>query len=394
MWQDNRTLEDFRAEVDAFLDREWKPLVQGASGGHVGEPEKKAFRRKAIDAGYLFDFISRDYGGGGAEMPAQAAAVVRDAFAAVGAPLMPAGIAPWIVVPVLNDFGTEAQKRKYLPATIEGDMIWSQGFSEPGAGSDLVSLRTGAEFRDGKWIVNGQKVWSTFAHLAHRMILLARTDPQAKAHAGLSFFLIDLHQPGVTVRPLTQMNGRQEFCEVFFENAVVEADDLLGKPGQGWEIAGATLGYERRFIANPMRTSMMFGRVLDIVRESSIDGQPAIKDPRIRDRLAQVKGKVEAITRSALREAEFSAAGKDAGTFVHMRKLLQTTVEQEMTLIVRDVLGNRLLTMPPGDEDDTRWTNEEFWNNFFMRSLAIAIAGGTSNIQRNIIANRGYGLPR
>jgi alkylation response protein AidB-like acyl-CoA dehydrogenase len=301
----------------------------------------------------------------------------------------PAGRIPGngLVVPTLMEWGTEDQKQKWIGPTLRGDIVWAQGFSEPNAGSDLAALRTTAELSaDGsKWIINGQKIWTSYAHKATHMFCLVRTEPDAAKHAGISYLLVDIRQPGVTVRPLVQITGQKEFSEVFFDNAETPADMLVGERGKGWNVTRSTLKHERSGIATMTWSLSMFRDLVKLAKEVEIDGQPAIKQPRIREELAAIEGQLMSLTYSTYRATSHDVHGRDIGAFQTMPKVYMTDLAGRIAKLARDIIENDFIDM--GGERSK-------WIERFMISLSMSIAGGTSNIQRNIIAERSLGLPR
>jgi alkylation response protein AidB-like acyl-CoA dehydrogenase len=257
--------------------------------------------------------------------------------------------------------------------------------SEPNAGSDLAALRTKAELVGDKWIVNGQKIWTTHGHKATHMFLLVRTEPEASKHAGISYLLIDIRQPGVTVRPLVQMTRQKEFSEVFFDNAETPADMLVGERGKGWNVTRSTLKHERSGISSMTWSLSMFRDLVKLAREVDRDGKPAIQDPRIREELAAIDAQLQSLVYSTYRATAHDIHGREVGWFGAMPKLYMTELAGRISKLARDIVENDFVDM--GGE-------RLKWIERFMISLSMSIAGGTSNIQRNIIAERSLGLPR
>jgi alkylation response protein AidB-like acyl-CoA dehydrogenase len=377
----------FRAEVQAFLKANWTP------GSTKPAPDEiKAFRRKAIEAGYLYRGIPREYGGSEQAPDVLKGQIVREAFARVKAPGELSGVGISMVVPTLLERGTPEQKARFIPPTMSGEVIWAQGYSEPSAGSDLASLRTRAELVDGEWVINGQKTWSSLAHKARYMFVLCRTEPDAPKHKGISYLLIDIKQPGVTVRPMKQITGESEFCEVFFDDARTPADWIVGARGDGWAVSKTTLGHERAgFMGNAEASVALFDKLVDLARRSTFLGQPALQHPLIRERLAVLQGTVLAARYSGYRQLSMMSHGENPGIAPMLNKITASNIAAEIAAIARDLMGDDLLLAP----DPARGpVGNERWSGQFFGSLGMAIAGGTSNIQRNLIAERGLGLPR
>lgn len=386
--------EAFRGEVKAFLAAEWQP--QGAPDRTAFE---RAFRRRATEAGYLYRSIPRRFGG--SEQPADVlkADILREEFRRARAPMEVPGNGVWMLVPTLLECGAEWQRERFIPKTVSGEYLWAQGYSEPGSGSDLASLRTRGELVGDKWVVNGQKVWTSLAHHAHYIFILVRTEPDAPKHQGISYLLMDLKQPGITIRPLKQITGEAEFNEVFLENATTPADWIVGKRGEGWQVSRSTLKHERSAIGGAERIGAMFESLLGLARRVSRNGRPAIEDQVIRERLAAIEGGLEAMRYSSYRQQSMSLRGQDPGLYPLLTKLTGSNINQEMSRLARDIIGDELLLAPVVGRDrfskgSGRRRGNEQWVAHFMQTLALAIAGGASNIQRNIIAERGLGLPR
>ena len=372
----------FRQEVREFIQANWPP----ADGNVKSRENERAFVLAATERGYMHRNIPKAYGGSEQPSDIVKAEIIREELSKARAPSarIPGNS---LVVGTLLEWGTEAQKQEFIAATLRADIVWAQGFSEPNAGSDLASLRTKAELSpDGsKWIINGQKIWTTGAHNATHMFMLARTEPDAPKHQGISYLLIDIRQPGVTVRPLTQMTRQKEFNEVFFDNAETPADMIVGARGQGWSVTRSTLKNERSGISSMTWSLSMFRDLVKLAKEVERDGKPAIKDPRVREELAAIEGQLLSLTYSTYRATSHDVHGRDIGMFQTMPKLYMTDLAGRMAKLARDIVENGFVDM--GGE-------RLKWIERFMISLSMSIAGGTSNIQRNIIAERSLGLPR
>ena len=374
--------DSFRSEVREFISAHWPP----ADGDVKSEANKHAFVVAAIEQGLMHRGIPRAYGGSEQEPDIAKAEIIREELSRARAPSarIPGN---GLVVPTLLEWGTEEQKERFIGPTLRGEIVWAQGFSEPGAGSDLAGLRTKAELSpDGsKWIINGQKIWTTGAHFATHMFCLVRTEPDAPKHAGISYLLVDIRQPGVTVRPLVQMTRQKEFNEVFFDNAETPADMLVGERGKGWNVTRSTLKHERSGIAAMTWPLSMFRDLVKLAKEVERDGHPATKDPRIREELAAIEGELLSIVYSTYRSVSLDIHNQPGDTFTTMRKLYMTELAGRMGKLARDII----------EDDFTDMSGARLkWIERFMISLSMSIAGGTSNIQRNIIAEKVLGLPR
>jgi alkylation response protein AidB-like acyl-CoA dehydrogenase len=376
--------EAFRAEVRAFLKAEWRP-------GDRRKDELKAyirqFRHAATAANLLYRGVPRRYGGSEQPVDVVKAQVIREEFQRAFAPMEVAGNGMNMVVPTLLERGTEAQRELFIEKTVTGDFVWGQGYSEPGSGSDLASVRTRGELVGDKWIINGQKLWTSQGMAATHMFALVRTEPDAPKHDGITYLLIDLDQPGITRRPIRQMTGEGGFCEFFFDNAETPLAWQVGERGKGWQVSRTTLKHERASIGSADGLGSQFAKLVELARESG-----RITDPLVRERLATIEGFVLAHRFSSFRLFSTAIAGEDAGPIALMMKLLLTEIGHEMALTAQELIGDDGLVEPA--PAGTRGRGPEKWLDQIMGSLGNSIAGGTSNIQRNIIGERGLGLPR
>jgi alkylation response protein AidB-like acyl-CoA dehydrogenase len=386
--------EAFREEVRAFLSASWPLRGEEAKQDLAGQA--RTFRQRAIAAGYLARSIPKAYGG--SEQPADPlrAAVIREEFLPVRAPLDPPGIGTMMLVPTLLEKGAEWQKQKWVPGTILGDIQWCQGYSEPGSGSDLASLKTRGELVGDEWVINGQKIWTSGAQTADFMFCLVRTEPEAPKHAGISYLLIDMKQPGIEVRPLKQMTGSADFNEVFLTDVRTPRDWIVGKRGEGWIVSRTTLKHERDSIGNAAMTEMLFKGLVRLAKETQREGRPAIEDRAVRQRLAAIEGYVQSHRYSGFRQLTASLRGEDVGILALMNKLHSTNIGQEIAKLAFDLLEADALTDPASSGRVLGMAPKTGagWVGQYMASLGVAIAGGTANIQRNVIAERGLGLPR
>lgn len=383
--------EAFRLELGEFLAAHWPPRGEAASRSR--REQEKQFRSQATAAGYLYRNVPKRYGGSEQAPDAVKAQIIREAFSRARAPMEVPGIGMMMLVPTLLECGADWQKEQFIPKTLSGEYLWAQGYSEPNAGSDLASLKTRAELVGDAWIINGQKIWSTFAQHARFMFALVRTESDAPTrHGGISYLLLDLKQPGVRIRPLKQMTGGEEFCEVFFADARTPAGWIVGARGEGWKVSKATLKHERSAIGGAAQSLALFEKLVELARKTELDGQPAIRHPLIRDRLAALDATVQSHRYSGYRQLSMNLRHQDPGPVALMNKLVATQIGHEVAKIAREIIGDAFLLAPPAE--NAKGAGPEKWNNQFMGSLGVAIAGGTSNIQRNLIAERGYGLPR
>ena len=369
---------EFRAKVRAFLSDNTDPKAARDLD------KQREYFGKLAEAGLAGMTIAEEYGGAG--LTKRHDAIFREEM--VNFPFMGSDfiISHGMCQPVLNDFGTEEQKRKYLPDNISGTTMWCQMFSEPGAGSDVASLQSRAE-RDGdEFILNGQKVWTTLAHVSDYAILIARTDPEAVKHAGISMFILDLKSPGVEIRPIHQIDGGSHFNEVFFTDVRVPADDLLGELNNGWNQATAMLMYERVAIGTvgSGKINTPNFRMLKHAAESS----GRLGDPVVRQDLAHIFSMETAKSLVAMRTRDEMKAGRTPGPGGSLGKLFGSVIQWRMREILMNIAGPGSMAWEQGDETAGDLQKQT------VGSFSSSIAGGTDEIQRNIIGDRVLGLPR
>jgi alkylation response protein AidB-like acyl-CoA dehydrogenase len=379
--------ESYRTEIRSFLFDRWPAGWRGGS-----REDQIAFRKLATEHGYLNRSFTRQFGGSEQPSDPAKAQIISEEFGRAHAP-QEAGIGVAMFAPTLLERGEQWQKEKFIAPTLSGEIRWCQGYSEPGAGSDLASLRTAAILDGDEWIINGQKIWTTEGHVADFMFILVRTERDVPGKQGISYLLLDMHQPGVDVRPLRQITGSAEFNEVFLTEARTPLNWMVGQRGEGWSVANTTLKHERGGVGGTARIDAQFASLVKLVQRTSIDGHAAIADPGIRERLVQIQSRVEAHRYCSYFQLSRSLKGEDSGRVSFMNKLNATNLGQRMADLALDVLQDNSLLDPMGGTEGAR-PGDERWMNQYLGSLALAIAGGTSNIQRNIIAERGLGLPR
>ncbi|MFJ2782664.1 MULTISPECIES: acyl-CoA dehydrogenase family protein [unclassified Streptomyces] len=372
------SVEKFRTEIRGWL----KTHLSGSFGALRGRggpgrehevfAERLAWERHMADHGWTCVGWPEKYGGRGASIEQQIA--FHEEYALADAPARVNHIGEQLLGPTLIDHGTEEQKARFLPQVRAARELWCQGYSEPDAGSDLAAVRTRATLEDGRWVVHGQKIWTSLAHEAQWCFVLARTTPGSRRHAGLSYLLVPLDQPGVDIRPIVQLTGTSEFNEVFFDGATTEAAHVVGAPGDGWRIAMATLGYERG--VSTLGQQVGFRRELDaLVALARRNGAAA--DPALRDRLVRAWAGLEALRAGALRGTDPSAA-----------KLGWSHWHRDLGELALEIGGPAaaLATAAPYELDDRQ--------RLFLFSRADTVYAGSSEIQRNIIAERVLGLPK
>ncbi|KRB83148.1 acyl-CoA dehydrogenase [Sphingomonas sp. Root710] len=385
----SRELASFKSEVEQFLEISWKlPMREQATDR---KSLARTFRSEATRKGYLYRGIPKRYGGSEQAADPLRAQIIRDCFERARAPMEVPGNGVTMLTPTLLEAGAEWQREMFIPKTLTGEYRWAQGYSEPNAGSDLASLRSTAELVNGEWVINAHKIWTTHAYECTHMFILVRTEPDAPKHDGISYLLLKLDQPGVEIRRIHQISGQSDFCEVFLENVRTPADWIVGERGTGWQVSRTTLKHERNAIGGA-RTARTFASLVRLAQATTVNGRPAVEDPAIRDRILAVEGYVEAQLCSGYYQLTRDVSGNPAGILPLLNKLGATAIGKEIAAIATDIIAERALQMPSGSGSGQRHPEE--WLNQIFGSLALTIAGGTSNIQRNVIAERGLGLPR
>lgn len=361
--------------------------------------ERRAWHRKLYEAGFVGMGWPAAYGGRDATPLQQA--IVADEMARINAPPPINGLGIGIVGPTLIVHGTEAQKHRYLPKILTAEELWCQLYSEPNAGSDLASLQTRAEDRGDHFVVTGQKIWTSGGLNADWGLLLARTDPTVPKHRGISCFLLSMHQPGVEVRPLRQITGHAEFAEVFLTNARVEASDLVGRLGQGWEIAQTTLAYERgaNALARVTRYTAEFHQLVRAARVLRRGGRPLLEDPGVRAKLGRLACELEVQRYVALRVLSALNRGEPPGASSSVTKLAYSEFEKRFHELALEILGpwGQLTAGLPPELDEPVVASSghgDTWAYAFLWSRAGTIYAGSSEIQKNVIGERVLGLPR
>ena len=317
--------------------------------------------------------------------------MIDQEIAAAGAPEFVNVVGLDVLGPSLLTFGDDEQRRRHIPPILSAQEIWCQGFSEPEAGSDLASLRTRAVEHDDHFVVSGQKTWVSWGQFARWCGVLARTEPDAPRHRGISMLIVDMRSPGIELRPMTQITGHAEFCELFLDDVVVPKANLLGQRGDGWKIALHTLGHERGTAALPRQVKLRtwLDRAVAVAAERRIDGDALIDDPEAQVALARALIGIEVLRHHAYRTVGEFLNGGAVGPDSSSVKLLMADAEQRLAESVLEVLGPTLQHGDPHQQDENA-----FWNETYLYSRAATIYGGTQQIQRDIIAGRVLGLPQ
>jgi alkylation response protein AidB-like acyl-CoA dehydrogenase len=371
----------FRMQVRAWLEANL-PMALRDRTTRPPPAELMPWYRALSRQGWIAPHWPKQYGGMGATLNEQI--VMTEELARIGAPHLPVqGLNH--IGPILMEFGTDAQKDRHLPPIVEGTAIWAQGYSEPGAGSDLASLSTRATLEGDRFVVRGQKIWTTWAHYSDWIYALVRTDPQAQPRqAGISFLLIDLKSPGIRIRPITTIAGDDEFSEVFFDDVEVPAENLVGKLNDGWRIANALLGHERLGTSNPQFVLMALERIRTMARATGI-----IADPAFQDRLAAASIEVTALSALFSHAVELTNQRQSLGPEASVIKIVGSELLQTLNELLIEAAGGHAASVEP------------VATNFgavdaavsFLFSRRVTIYGGTSEIQRNVLARRVLNLP-
>jgi alkylation response protein AidB-like acyl-CoA dehydrogenase len=384
--------ERFRADLRGFLAANRERAPRGGMVASAGTRDRAQieWQQLLIEHGYAARTIPKQYGGYGAEPDVLRRVILDEEFARAAVSPGVGGQGPEMLVPTLLEHGSEEQKRRYIPPTIRGEMVWCQGYSEPNAGSDLANVQTRAAEDGSDFVINGQKIWTTTAHLADMMFGLIRTEPGEGKHGGLSYVLISMKTPGIEVRPLGTMTGRAEFNEVFFTNVRVPQANVVGRRGEGWKIANTTLKHERNMLASTGMLESALNRLVELMKLETRDGRRAIDDPLLRDRLVRLQARVVAAKYHSLRMLTASIKKEFPGVAALVTKLSGCELSHQIAALAIDAMGEYGV-LYDGSKHERAFG---LWQFQYMFSLGLIIGGGTAQIQKNIIAERGLGMPR
>jgi alkylation response protein AidB-like acyl-CoA dehydrogenase len=393
-FRDGADEASFRSEVSSFIGSElpdelrWRGGLRSSfdssGSGNAGDVSKQ-WRGKLRGRGWIAPAWPKDYGGAGLSVMQQF--IFNEEMANARAPRTGGGIALGMAGPTIMVHGTDEQKQRFLPPILAGDQVWCQGFSEPNAGSDLANLETRA-VRDGDdYVINGQKIWTSGAQFADWMNVLARTDPDAPKHKGISYFILDMKSPGISVRPLVNLVGNAEFSEVFFDNVRVPKQNLLGEENRGWYIATTTLDFERSNIASTTHLVLLVIDLLDWTRGHVASNECALaRTPKLRYELADRFVEAQIARLMSYQIISMQNAGLIPNKESSVAKLYCSELEQRIAQTAMKIAGPYAQSM---EKDAPMQAGK-----MYLYSVALTIGGGTSEIQRNIIAMRGLGLPR
>lgn len=378
----NTLREEFSAWMDENFCGEFEPLRGRANPGDEDAfPDlRHKWERKLGDAGWIGLGWPKEVGGRGATL--EELVGFNEEYAKHGGPGRAGHIGETLFAPTVIAFGTDAQKQRYLPGIKAGTEYWCQGYSEPNAGSDLSNIKTKARLEGDKWIIDGQKIWTSLAMDANYIFVIARAEEGSKGRNGLVFLLVDLDQPGVDIRPIKQMSGTAEFNEVFFDGAVCAKDDMLGGVGDGWKIAMALLGFERgaSTLGQQMTFANEFKHIVEIAKANG-----AARDPLIRQRLAKAYAGLKIMRFSALRMLSGAQTG-EMSQAAYTSKIFWATWHRDLGELAMDIMGPEAEILRDGDYDTLQ--------KLFLFSRSDTIYAGTNQIQRNIIAERALGMPK
>ncbi|MGB3232165.1 MAG: acyl-CoA dehydrogenase IpdE1 [Mycobacterium sp.] len=375
-------VQEFRAEVrDWLADNlvgEYAALkgLGGPGREHEAFEERRAWNQHLAAAGLTCLGWPTEHGGRGLSVAHRVA--FYEEYAKANAPDKVNHLGEELVGPTLIAYGTPEQQKRFLPKILDVTELWSQGYSEPGAGSDLANVSTTAALDGDQWVINGQKVWTSLAHWAQWCFVIARSEKGSKRHAGLSYLLVPLYQPGVDIRPIIQLTGDSEFNEVFFDNARTDAGLVVGEPGDGWRVAMGTLTFERGVstLGQQIRYAREHSNLVELAKRTGV-----ADDPLIRERLSRSWAGLKAMRSYALATMDAEQPGQDS-----VSKLLWANWHRELGEIAMEVQGMAGLTLQDGEFDE--------WQRLYLFSRSDTIYGGSNEIQRNIIAERVLGLPR
>jgi len=387
-------LDAWRLKLRAWLEAHipaWWRSERWATPFEVSESrfaDVRAWQRSLFDAGYMGLRWPRAYGGQGLSLAHEFARA--EEFQRAKAPPVANVLGLTLCAPALLEFASDAQKRRFLPKILSAEELWVQGYSEPGAGSDLAGLSTRAEPGPDGWTVNGQKIWTTNGMHGDWIFCLVRTDPAAKKQEGIGFLLIDMKTPGIEVRPIVNATTARDFCEVFLNDVRVPAENMVGEPTQGWQIANHVLRHERGADISVLRYGDQLAEIAEHARRTRRGTTRQSDDARFRQRWAQLRVEFEVLRRGVLTALEDLKDGRSPGPETSRFKLQQSEFEQRLMRLATDVQGpyGQLWLDGPRGLDGGIWQWRELW------SRAYTIYGGSSEIQRNILSERVLGLPR
>lgn len=381
--------DEFRAQVRGFLEKHRPAESMGMASGN--KEQRAAWLTLQIEHGYWARTIPKEYGGYGAAPDLLETVIMDEEFNKAGLPRGMMAQGPSMLVPTLLAHGTEDQKQRWVGPTLRGDVMWCQGYSEPGAGSDLASLQTSASEDGDDFVINGQKIWTSTADQAQMCFILVRTEPNAKKHEGISYILLPMDTPGIEVQPLRTMSGdigENSFNQVFLSDVRVPKANVVGKRGEGWKIANTTLKHERSSLSANAEGAWL--RLVRLMKKETVGGVSAMASPVYRDRLMKLQARALSMKHHSMRMLTCSLKGESPGVAGLIVKLQNCQLSFEIAGLAIDVMGELGALY-----DHSKYERERgYWQAHSFFALGLIIGGGTAQIQKNIIAERGLGLPR
>jgi len=396
--------DEFRAEVTDFCSKHkgvqltgnlfgrYETIKRSRSSNSDGKTMSLAeWQKLLIENGYFARNIPKHYGGYGGDLDIVKNVIINTEFSKAGIPSGTGGQGIDFLVPTLLEMGTEEQRQQYIKPALHLETIWCQGYSEPNAGSDLASLQTKGVLDGDEWVINGQKIWTSTAKYSQMMFCLVRTEPDEPKHKGISYLLIPMDAPGIEIRPLVDMTLDAGFNEVFFTDVRIPATNIVGKRGEGWLVANKTLVHERGSLGDPDKMVTRLNLLIALMKNETMNGQRVIDHPVFRDRLMKIQGKTLALKAHGLRLLSANLnKSQDVDLGIMIVKLFGTEMRYELEALAIDVMGE-LGTLY---EESPHIRDAGSWQYAFMYYLGLIIGGGTSQIQKNIISERGLGMPK
>jgi alkylation response protein AidB-like acyl-CoA dehydrogenase len=392
---DREEHRQFRQDVKSFLAEHGSksPKADPFSYRIVPRPYEQDvidWQRLLVAHGYASRTVPKEYGGFGAEADILKFRIIADEFFAADVSLGMAGQGISMFVPTVLEHGTDAQKEKWVEPTINAELVWAQGYSEPNAGSDLASLQTSAIEDGDDFLINGQKIWTSSAHIADMIFCLVRTEPDAPKHKGISYIIFPMDTPGIEIRPLQTMTEHPSFNEVFFTDVRVPQANVIGRRGNGWKVANSTLKHERGMLSNANGSQDRLNRIRKILTTKSTDGRYPKDDPSLRDRFIALQASVESMRFHEMRLTSSAAKGNPPGLGDMICKWIGCDLNHDLDALAIDALEEYGIQY----DDIAGYASKGIWQQLYMYDLGLIIGGGTAQIQKNIISERGLGMPR
>lgn len=382
--------DTFRLEVRSFIEDNKDSAPKNMADREEARTQGRVWQRLLVDNGYAARRFPKQYGGSEVEPDILENRIMAEEFARAGVSAGLGGQGIGMLMPVMMQRGTDAQKDFFMEPTLTGKMNWCQGYSEPNSGSDLASLSTRAALDGDEWVINGQKIWTSGAKQADWMFCLVRTEPDAPKHQGISFLLIKMGTPGLDVRPIKTMTNETFFNEVFFTDVRIPKDQIIGERGEGWIIANEILRNERDGLGDPNVTLSRLNTLIELMQEETVDGQRLIENPVYRDRVMEIQARVMALRFNDLRLLSANVNNREEPLATMIVKLQGTELRHALEGLAVDVLGEHGTLF----EDSKYLRNDGSWQHDYMYFLGLIIGGGTNQIQKNIISERGLGMPK